>query len=94
MKVVCQGGRMKTFVQWLRAMPLPRRWAAIGALSAGVTGAIAGLIVGLFVFAPTALFAAAELGLPAALTGAVAGFVAGTITLMVRGIRQRGADSL
>ena len=48
----------------LRTKSQPVRWAVLGAASAGTVGAVVGLIVGLYVFAPTALFAMVELGLP------------------------------
>jgi len=44
-----------------------------------VTGGVAGLVIGLCVYAPTAPFAVVELGLPAALAGGLAGFLAGVI---------------
>jgi hypothetical protein len=58
-------------------MPLPTRFAAIGAVVLGIAGGIAGLIIGLFVYPPTAWFAVAEVGMPAALLGGLAGLVAG-----------------
>jgi hypothetical protein len=62
--------------EWLHDLPRPAAWALVGAGSAGLVGAIAGLIVGLFVYAPTAWFAAIEIGLPAAVVGALVGTVA------------------
>lgn len=70
------------------------RWIGIGAISTGVAGGIAGLVVGLFVYAPTAPFAAVELGFPAMLTGGIAGLVAWLIMMRVRRIRRQGTDSL
>jgi hypothetical protein len=55
------------------------RWALIGAAIAGGIGVLTGLIVGLFVYAPTAPFAAVELGLPAAVVGALLGAASGGI---------------
>jgi hypothetical protein len=79
---------MNAFAAWLRGMPLLARCVSIGAISAGVTGGIAGLVIGLFVYAPTAPFAAFELGFPATLTGGVVGLVAGMIMLAARCIRR------
>ena len=61
--------------EWLRDLPRPAAWALVGAGSAGLIGAIAGLVIGLFVYAPTAWFAAIELGLPAAVVGALVGMI-------------------
>jgi len=55
------------------------RWGARGAAVAGLLGAVAGLIVGLFVHPATAWFAAFELGLPAAILGALVGCAAGAV---------------
>ena len=59
------------------------RWAAIGAIAAGVLGAIAGLIVGLFVHPPTAWFAALELGVPASILGGLVGVACGGVAYAV-----------
>ncbi len=82
------------FVTWLRGLPMLARWASVGAIAFGVSGGIAGLVVGLFVYAPTALFAAVELGFPAVFVGAVAGLGAGIIMKIARRIRRREASSL
>jgi membrane associated rhomboid family serine protease len=74
----------------LRDRPAPTRLACIGAISAGVIGAITGLILGLASYPPTAWFAVLEVGLPAATAGAVVGFVAGLVITAARRIaRQR-----
>jgi hypothetical protein len=65
-------------------MPVPTRFAVIGALALGIAGGIAGLIIGLFVYSPTAWFAVAELGVPAALLGGLAGLVVGSLVQAVR----------
>ena len=78
----------------MRSLPMLARWIGIGAISTGVAGGIAGLVVGLFVYAPTAPFAAVELGFPAMLTGGIAGLVAWLIMMRVRRIRRQGTDSL
>jgi O-antigen/teichoic acid export membrane protein len=69
------------------------RWASIAALACGVAGGIAGLVIGLFAYAPTALFAAVEIGLPAVFAGAVVGLVAGIIMKIARRMRRHGATS-
>jgi hypothetical protein len=69
-------------------MPVPPRFAVIGALVLGIVGGIAGLIGGLLAYPPTAWFAVAEVGLPAALLGGLSGFVVGFLVLAVR--RTRG----
>jgi hypothetical protein len=80
----------------LRDLPLPTRLACIGAISAGTTGAVVGLVVGLVTYAPTAWFAVFEAGLPAAIAGGtvsllagVAGAFATNITRRVRGREAR-----
>jgi ABC-type uncharacterized transport system permease subunit len=68
----------------LSDMPVPTRFAVIGALVLGTAGGIAGLILGLLAYPPTAWFAVAELGVPAALLGGLAGFVVGFLVQAVR----------
>jgi len=65
----------------LASLPVVRRCVLVGAVSIGLLGAIAGLIIGLFTYAPTAPFAVIELGLPAAIAGAILGFVIGSVFL-------------
>ena len=62
-------------------MPRPARWA----IAAGGAGAAVGLVVGLVVYPPTAVFAALALGVPSAVLGGVAGGIA---TLATRGYRR------
>jgi uncharacterized membrane-anchored protein len=83
---------MKALVAWIRTLPLPARWASIAAISAGVAGSIAGLVIGLFTYAPTALFAAVELGFPAVIAGGAVGLAAGVITTGVRRISRHGVS--
>lgn len=79
---------VNAFIAWLRDMPMLGRWVSIGAISAGVTGGIVGLVIGLFAYAPTAPAAAFELGFPATLTGGTVGFVAGVIVMTAGRIRH------
>jgi hypothetical protein len=51
----------------------------MGAGIGGVAGGLAGLVVGVFVYAPTAWFAVIELGLPAAVVGGVGGVITGLV---------------
>jgi ABC-type uncharacterized transport system permease subunit len=68
----------------LSDMPVPTRFAIISALVLGIAGGIAGLIIGLFAYPPTAWFAVAELGVPAALLGGLAGLIVGFLVQAVR----------
>ena len=77
----------------LSHLTLPARWTVVGAASAGVIGAIVGLVVGLRVYAPTAPFAVVELGLPAAIVGGVIGFTAGLIVTASRRIKKNDTHS-
>jgi hypothetical protein len=78
---------VKESIVWIRGLPLPVRWTILAAVAAGVIGGITGLVVGLFAYAPTAPFAAFELGFPAFLVGGLAGFLAGAIGAAARRIR-------
>jgi hypothetical protein len=71
----------------VQAGSLISRWVAIGAIAAGVLGAIAGLVVGLMVYWPTAWFAAFELGIPASILGGLVGLACGGVAYAI----QRGA---
>jgi hypothetical protein len=51
-------------------------WLVRGTVLGGAVGALAGLIVGLTVYAPTVPFAALELGVPAAFAGTLVGGIA------------------
>ena len=79
---------MNTIAVRLRGLPLPGRWAVIGAASVGMIGAVVGLVIGLIVYAPTALFAVLELGLPAAIIGGLIGLSTGVIVMAGRLIKQ------
>ena len=67
------------------------RFLVIGAVAAGIPGCIAGLTIGLFVYAPTAWFATFELGIPSALAGALLGLTAGSVVVAVHKARATRA---
>lgn len=78
------GGVYAFFMRMPRALaglPLLGRYCVLGALFAGVLGCVAGLVIGLFVYAPTAWAATFEVGVPAAILGAVLGLVVGALVL-------------
>jgi ABC-type antimicrobial peptide transport system permease subunit len=75
-------------VAWLGTLARPVRWAAVGAASLGVVGAVVGLIVGFYVHAPTAPFAMVELGLPATIAGGCVALIIGTILAAGRRISR------
>jgi hypothetical protein len=70
-------------------MKLPARWAVFGFVFLGVTGAVAGLIVGLLAYPPTAWFAVIEAGLPAAVVGGTLGVLAGLVVEAARRAKRR-----
>ena len=74
------GGRGRRSVRFAE-MPRPARWA----VASGGAGAVAGLIIGLVAYPPTAIFAAVELAIPSAVLGALVGAL---VTLFVRGYRH------
>jgi hypothetical protein len=84
---------MNAIAVGLRGLPLPVRWAIVGAASVGVIGAIVGLVIGLRVYAPTAPFAVVEFGLPAAIVGGVVGLAVGVIVTAGRRIKRNDARS-
>jgi hypothetical protein len=63
----------------LEVMPLRARWAFVGAAALGMSGAFAGLVVGLVVYTPTAWFAMFELGVPSAVVGGMVGLLAAVL---------------
>ena len=59
-------------------LPLPGRFAVLGAVAFGVLGGVLGLVLGLISYPPTAWFAVVEVGVPAAVAGAVVGLGVGS----------------
>ena len=64
-------------------LPLPKRWAARGAVLAGLVGGIVGLVLGLRVHPGTAWFAIFELGIPSSILGGLVGVVLGAVAYAV-----------
>ncbi len=60
-------------------LPIVPRSLVLGAVIAGAFGVVAGLIIGLYTYAPTAPFAMVELGLPAAFCGGLISLVVGLL---------------
>ena len=76
-------------VHELARWQLPLRMVVYGALVTGLAGCVAGLVIGLFVYAPTAWFATFEVGIPAATIGSILGLVVGSLIVAARTIRRR-----
>ena len=72
----------------LAALPLPVRFAVIGAALLGVVGGVVGLVAGVVSYPATAWFAVLELGVPTAALGAVLGLLAGSAAHLVRRVRS------
>ena len=70
---------MRDFVDSTKNLPVPVRYAVLGASAMTPPGCAVGLIIGLFVFAPTAPFAMVEIGLPSGILGGIIGVCAGVI---------------
>jgi len=68
----------------LAALPLVQRCTVVGALVSGVLGGLAGLVLGLIAYPPTAWFAVLEVGVPATIAGAALGALAGAVGLAAR----------
>jgi hypothetical protein len=81
-------GGMETIRASVLGWPVLGRFVFLGALVAGIAGCIAGLIVGLCVYPPTAAFALFELGIPATFAGAIVGFLSGALRLGLRRVSQ------
>jgi hypothetical protein len=73
--------------RWLADLPLILRFGVAGALILGFAGCVAGLVIGLTAYAPTAWFATFELGVPSAITGLAVGAMVGAAVSL--GVRRR-----
>lgn len=80
---------LRSMVHELARWQLPLRMVVYGALVTGLAGCVAGLVIGLFVYAPTAWFATFEVGIPAAIIGSILGLVVGSLIVAVQTIRRR-----
>jgi hypothetical protein len=66
--------------RWFSSTRLPLRHVIGGAVLMGAIGGLAGLIVGLLAYPPTARFAVFELGAPSAVLGGLLGLISAVIT--------------
>jgi hypothetical protein len=76
-------------VSWRRTLaefPSPCQGAVLGAIGLGVLGGIAGLVIGLIAYPPTAWVAVFELGLPAAFLGTWLGLIVGALVWLAQRI--------
>lgn len=73
----------------LGELPIPLRYAVIGAVALGLLGGAAGLLVGLRTYVPTAWAAIFEVGLPATVIGFAAGAVAGSLAYVIHWAQDR-----
>ena len=73
--------------RFLDGLPLPARYAVLGALLAGAAGAVVGLVLGLHAHAATAWAATVEVALPSAVLGGVLGLAVGAGVHGARGGR-------
>jgi hypothetical protein len=79
---------VESALRTLSEVPVPSRFAVVGAVVLGIAGGVAGLVSGLLHYPPTAWFAVVELGMPAAVVGGLAGYVLGLLLQAVRVARK------
>lgn len=72
------------FRGYLAELPFPLAAFVAGLTGGGLVGAVAGLVVGLIAYPPTAWAAVVELGLPAALVCGVLGLTVGAAAVVGR----------
>lgn len=82
----CNAGVVRAPQGFLVRTPTVARSFVLGALGAGLCGAVVGLVVGLSVHAATAWFAVLEVGLPSAVAGGLVGAVVGLAIVLARRI--------
>jgi hypothetical protein len=83
------GGTVSATWRFLVRLPLPVRGMLLGAGALGVAGGLAGLVLGLRAYPPTAWFAVVEVGVPAAFVGCAIGALAGSAAaLWTRGVSR------
>jgi hypothetical protein len=80
---------MATLGSQLGTLPIVARFAILGAAMASLIGGLAGLIVGLIAYPPTAWFAVLELGIPAGLLGGVVGGLTGLVASTMHKVKRR-----
>ena len=73
----------------LTDLPRAVRYSTVAATLFGVLGGLAGLVIGLIAYPPTAWFAVLEVGVPAAFLGYLLGLLAGSATSVFRRHRPR-----
>lgn len=79
---------MEALCRAIGGLPTVPRSVLLGMIIAGAAGVIAGLVIGLRAYAPTAPFAMLELGLPAALCGALIGLAVGLLIKAGQRVRR------
>ena len=90
----CDDKNVTAYAASIRSWPLLVRWVSIGTICAGMAGAVAGTYSVQLAYAPTAPFAAAELGVAGWLADGAIGFMAGLILTAVPRIRRPWAAAL
>lgn len=74
----------REFWRGIAELPLVLRWSVRSGIVLGTVGAVAGLLVGLAAYPPTAWFAVLEVGIPAFVVGTLLGAAVGIATRAVR----------